>query len=357
MCHRSLVSALALLSMLWMAACSSGPADDHDYWSSSDTDGDGGGWPDTGLDESDGGSAEASATTDAQWPSQGDSGGSKDAPSDVIPCIGPAFLHADLWSVWWNDRTRCGAERAFLHQCNNMPGKDCSLYEQAWAACDPWHVVYGQVGPEKQGENLCSRGKFPEVGGCDATRFDFDLLRFWWYGAEWQGNWPVATLKVFPEGADWKGGGELLAFSNVPGATQAAMAGIDNHGFGFGCAMLGQTSGEDKYRRPFGGFAWIEVPTGQPVTVVAASGTNFADQPFQGCQRGGATQDPWINGAPGSVLGCVYVQEGVTFEPGHHYLWQYGTVTQLSAAAPPKELVDGFAMTGVDVQTRDACAL
>ncbi len=38
------------------------------------------------------------------------------------------------------------------------------------------------------------------------------------------------------------------------------------------------------------------------LTLVAAAGANFGGQPFQGCSRGAATQDPWISGAPAAQL-------------------------------------------------------
>ncbi len=281
-------------------------------------------------------------------------GASTGAPADDN-----AYLHVDVWSTWWNDRTRCGAERAFLEMCQNMGGLDCSLYQQAYDVCDPWKIVYGQVGPEKQGEELCQRGKLPDIGGCVAAQYDYDALQFYWHGAEWQGNWPVATVKLFAAGADWTGGGELIAFSNMPGFAQAAMPGIQNHGLGYGCAMLGTDQGDERYLRPFGGFAWIQVPTGEALTVVGASASNFADQQFQGCSRGEVSQDPWISGAPNAELGCVYVIESMTFEPGHHYLMRYGAITDLGADGPPQLIVDGFALpeVGLDVSTRDACAL
>lgn len=267
-----------------------------------------------------------------------------------------AYLHVDAWSVWWNDRTRCGAERTFQEICQRQGG-DCGLYDQAVAACDPNTIVYGQVGPEKQGEALCQRGMHPDIGGCVAADYDFDALRFWWYGAEWQGNWPVATIKLFPQGVDWKGGGEVVAFSNVPGAAQAAMAGIDNHGLGSGCAMPGVTSGDDKYLHPFGGFAWIEVPTATPLTLAVMAASNFGDMPFAGCNRGMATQDPWITAAPGATLGCVHVAEDVVFTAGKHYMWRYGQLAELPEPAPPPELVAGFALpaVGLDVTSIDAC--
>lgn len=300
----------------------------------------------------------ADSVTPAQDRFPADSPAPADGGQDTA-LTGPAYLHADLWSTWWNDRTRCGAERTFLEICQRRGEADCSLYQQAVSACDPATVVYGQVGPEKQGEPLCSRGKYSTIGGCDASKYDFDKLRFWWYGAEWQGNWPVATVKVFDKGVDWKGGGELIALSNLPGLTQAAMAGINNHGLGHGCAMPGKTSGDAAYQTPFGGFAWIEVPTNKPLTVAAFSATNFADQTFAGCSRGAATQQPWITAAPGATLGCVYVHEEVVFEPGRHYFLSYGKLEQLGQAAPPKELVDGFALpeVGIDITTKDSCKL
>ncbi|MCB9756458.1 MAG: hypothetical protein H6713_41595 [Myxococcales bacterium] len=297
------------------------------------------------------------ATSDATDAETGST--TEDATTTGAPPDDNAYLHVDVWSTWWNDRTRCGAERAFLEMCQHMNGLDCGVYQQAYDVCDPWAQHYGQVGPEKQGEPLCSRGNFPDIGGCDASKYDFDALRFYWYGAEWQGNWPVATVKVFEGGADWTGGGELIALSNMPGFAEAAMSGIPNHGLGFGCAMLGTDQGDEKYQEPFGGFAWVQVPTGQALTVVGASAMNFANQPFQGCSRGEVTQDPWIPGGPNAQLGCVYVVENITFEPGHHYLLRYGAIEDLGAAGPPQLIVDGFALpeVGLDVTTRDACAL
>ena len=279
-----------------------------------------------------------------------DTGGNKDTggKKDTAPPDPSAYLHANVWSTWWNDRTRCGAERTFLRICQKRGGS-CGTYAKAVSVCNPSKTVNGQVGPEKQGESLCKQSKDPSIGGCVASKYDFDKLRFWWYGAEWQGNWPVATIKVFTQGKDWKGGGELIALSSVPGAKQAAMSGIKNHGIGHGCAMLGKTSGSkaDKYRRPFGGFAWIKVPTNQKLTVAALAASNFAGYSFAG----------WISGAPGATLGCLHVLQNVVFAPGKHYYWSHGLIKQLPTAAPPKELVDGFKLVGKNITSKAACKL
>ncbi len=271
---------------------------------------------------------------------------------------GPAYLHADTWSTWWNDRTRCGAEVTFLEICEQRGEADCSQYASAVAACNPNTIINGQVGPEQQGNELCSRGMFPDVGGCVASQYEFDTLRYWWYGAEWQGNWPASTLKVFPAGADWTGGGELVALSNLPGLAQAAMSGIDNHGLSSGCAIPGATQGDAAYQTPFGAFAWVEVPTDQPVTIVAAAATNFGGQPFAGCNRGEATQQPWVTAPPQAQLGCVYVVDA-QFEPGHHYMLRYGQLTELDAPSPPADVIEAFArpQVSVDVTGPDPCAL
>ena len=285
----------------------------------------------------------------------------KDAAPDTKPADPSAYLHANLWSTWVNDRTRCGAERTYLRICQQRGGSSCSQYQQAVAACNPSKTVYGQVGPEKQKEKLCNQSKYPAVGGCVASKYDYSKLRWWWYGAEWMGNWPVATIKVFNKGVDWKGGGELIALSSVPGASQAAMSGIKNHGQGYGCAMQGKTSGSDadKYRRPFGGFAWIRVPTNKPVTVAAFAAANFGGKSFAGCSRGQASQSPWITSAPGATMGCIYVHQNVTFKPGQHYYLSHGQLKQLSKAAPPAELVAGFALpsVGKKINSRAACKL
>ena len=316
---------------------SSGAADDAGNGGGEDDGaGPGGGTEDGGDDAADEGSSSSDST--GTWEPDPD---------------GPAFLHADVWSTFWNDRTRCGAEVTFLEICQRRGEADCAQYEAAVGACDPNMIVYGQVGPEQQGNELCSRGNHPDIGGCVASSYDFDTLRFNWYGAEWQGNWPIATIKIFEQGADWTGGGELIAFSNLPGHGQAAMSGIDNHGLGYGCAMQGATSGDEAYQSRFGGFAWIEVPVGEPVTVVSAAATNFADQQFQGCSRGSATQDPWVTAPPGAELGCVHLVD-ITFEAGHHYYLQYGQVTELAAPGPPAELVAAFE---ADVTTEAGCML
>lgn len=301
--------------------------------------------------------------TDGDGDGDGDADGDSDAARDgdiEFAIDGPAFLHANLWSVWWNDRTRCGAEVAFLEICLQRGEVDCSLYQQAVEACDPWNTVYGQIGPAQQGTENCSRGRYPDVGGCDTTRYDWELLRFWWYGAEWSGNWPTATIKIFPGGTTdpmtFLGTG-LVAFSNLPGTSQAAMAGISNHGLSeWGCTMPGQMSGDAAYQTPFGGFAWIEVPTDAPVSVVAMTTTNFGDSAFQGCDRGDPTQEPWITDAPGAILGCVYVED-YHFQPGRHYFWEYGLIRELPSPSPPQQLIDGLAIPGIglNITTREGC--
>jgi len=121
-------------------------------------------------------------------------------------------------------------------------------------------------------------------------------------------------------------------------------------GDGIACADAGPSAS---------GSAWVEVPTDEALTVVATAATNFADNAFQGRSRGAATQDPWISGAPGAQLGCVYVEENMVFEPGKHYVWRYGELVETDAKGPPPELLAGFALpeVGLDVSDRSACAL
>lgn len=309
----------------------------------------------------------AASSADARAAADAPAGTDGPADAPLFPGDDRAYLHADVWSTFWNDRTRCGAERTFLEVCERRGG-DCGAERAAWAACDPTRVVYGQIGPERSGERVCMRGALPDVGGCDARRFDFDRLRFRWYGAEWAGNWPFATLKIFPAGTSdptaWLGPG-LVAVSNLPGRAQAAMDGVANHGLdrdGDGisdstpCAMLGETSGDGAYRRPFGAFAWIEVPIDVPVVVVTASSTNFGDRAFAGCSRGAATASPWLEGTPGSVLGCVHAVEH-TFRRGRHYVMRYGRIEELTTHGPPPEIVAGFALpeVGLDVSRPGTC--
>ena len=92
-----------------------------------------------------------------------DTGKQDSAKKDTTPADPSAYLHANVWSTWWNDRTRCGAERTFLRICQKRASGSCSLYQQAVAACNPSTIVYGQVGPEKQSEPLCQQSKYPSV--------------------------------------------------------------------------------------------------------------------------------------------------------------------------------------------------
>lgn len=86
--------------------------------------------------------------------------------------------------------------------------------------------------------------------------------------------------------------------------------------------------------------------------------TNFADRPVDGCQRGAPSQSPWIAGAPGATLGCIYTVD-ITFKPGRHYYWHHGLIEELPRAGPPQALVDGFALPelGVDITTKGSCKL
>jgi hypothetical protein len=299
-------------------------------------------------------SVDAASAADARPP---DDAARIDAAPDTgsVADTGPpgddrAFLHADLWSTWWNDRTRCGAERTFVEICERASDRDCEPYRAAYAACDPSRVVYGQVGPEQSGERLCMRGVLPAVGGCDARAYDFTQLRFHWYGAEWAGNWPWATIKIFEAGAtepsSWSGGG-LVTLSSLPNDARSGTAGAPDHVLGAepACVLRSPTSGDAAYRTPFGAFAWIEVPTDRPVTIVAAASTNFGDMAFAGCSRGTATASPWITGAPGATLGCMHVIER-RFDAGRHYVLHHGVIEELASAAPPADLLAAFSLPG-----------
>lgn len=136
----------------------------------------------------------------------------------------------------------------------------------------------------------------------------------------------------------------------------------DGHGGGSsggagGVSASGGVGGADAEPWPSGG--WVEVPAGQPLTIAVASSDNFGNHAFAGCQRGAATQSPWVTSPPGAQLGCVYVNENVVLQAGKHYFWQYGNLTELPTPAPPKLIVDAFKLPGVgiDVTKKDNCKL
>lgn len=78
-------------------------------------------------------------------PSSG-SDAAPEAPGASAPDAAPgdperAFLHVDAWSVWWNDRTRCGAERTFHEICTRRATEDCAPFKSAWDACNVNEIV------------------------------------------------------------------------------------------------------------------------------------------------------------------------------------------------------------------------
>lgn len=78
------------------------------------------------------------------------------APSPDSTPSGPAYLHADVWSIWWNDRTRCGAERTFLQICQARGEADCSLYQQAYVACNRSRKSTGRSGRKSKARRSVS---------------------------------------------------------------------------------------------------------------------------------------------------------------------------------------------------------
>ncbi len=285
-----------------------------------------------------------------------------------------AYLHVNLWNKFHNFRSWCGTEKTFAWQCRHIkakyPNVDCTSIEQKARDCqtreeaNPDDVEYGFVGFKKQDaehQDLCHGSLLDDDGGCDYRRWDLDdKLHFYWYGPRWGSNWPVATVKVFAgAGKKYTDTDEVVGLSNRQATKDRSATGVNRGGtrISTGCVII-QNEGQDEYHAPFGAFAWIEVPTDTPVTVVGVSGAIFGDD-FSafGRDRGSApvlvNHNPsdqaaaaayWAANPPngGTRVGYSTYTEEVIFKKGKQYYWGHGSIEEVQAV--PDDIKAGFAL-------------
>lgn len=309
---------------------------------------------------------------DADSDTPGDA--SADAP-DPCPPEGPAYVHGDLWAFWHNYRVACDAQHKWLWVCEQRLGPEAcgperGRFEECWSArgdFPPSNWDNSTPTPHSPNWGVCQPHHWPEKNSperrpgnsvpCDTSGFDYAALRTsdprygvdWWAGSV---SMRHLSIKVFEGDHDIiasQGRADgIVNLSTHPGEDEAFMGGLGNHNYPGalrdGCLPV--LSGEDEDPWPhqnFGAFAWLEVPSGRPVTLAASwigtVGGNIAD----GCIRAPWTfpgsfashaepGKPWFISNP-----CWDVQRNVQLEPGAHYVWDLHGFRKLDTCDGPPE--------------------
>ncbi len=249
----------------------------------------------------------------------------------VLQCGGSyAYLHGDLWPMWYNMRVACDPEHRALWRCERIHGQgaqECdglrAHYEECQSWASPWPCLnWGVCAPVDEG-NDCGTDV---PSKCDTRTFDYDAPNIWgtYYGLRWSRPELHRFLTIKVHDAS---GNLIVAFSSNPQSADAYMDGQDNFGVGpapQGFIQLAQTK-DDR----FGTFACIRLPAGQPLTLWAAWMNEFCHT----CK----SDYPSYPNTPCSV------ELTMTFEPGRHYLWTERGIEEMPTCdGPPPEIQARF---------------
>jgi hypothetical protein len=120
----------------------------------------------------------------------------------------------------------------------------------------------------------------------------------------------------------------------------------------------------DRYKQPFGAFAWVEVPTDEVVTVIGTTGTRFGDNAASFSRDNGtapvkklgqSAEDYWRDNPPngGARRGYSIHTEEIIFKKGKQYYWGHGSIREVTAV--PDDVKAGFALYQQDVSSPDKC--
>lgn len=273
-----------------------------------------------------GGEAPRGSTTDP-------AGGSSDGDAGVAASCesGPAFLHGDVWPLWWNYRVSCDRERKALWRCEKGGGA-CEAEKGAVAGCNVCDQRDGICIPRsRKGEKdgCCAEGACCDYDGkappdepthffgyyrmcrtdCDSRDYDYDAMEGSFYGKGWSmlGQWHLDLLE--------RGTDTPIAFAKDGVRVE--------YKDGDGYVAAGGGQGFDK---ALGYFGCFELPVGKPVTV-----------------RVGLHD--W-SGKPKDEPGGIVAIE-LDPRPGHHYVigatgqiedvtrWDHG-----ACVGPPSKIAD-----------------
>lgn len=290
------------------------------------TSGQGGATPDAGS--TGGGGAAGGSVPD---------GGEPDSGSDAQPpvqCAGTyAYLHGDLWPMWYNMRVACDPEHKALWRCERAHGSgaaECAALQSHYQACQSWAspwpcLNWGVCAPTDQG-NDCGTD-IPSK--CDTTTFNYDDPAIWgsYYGLQWGSSTDLhrfLTIHIRDSTSNL-----IIAFSARPQSGDAYMDGLDNFGVGpapQGLIQLISGSQPGKYEDKFGSFACIQLPAGEPLQLWAAWMNDF-------CHTCSSSYESYPNTPCNTEL-------TMTFEAGKHYLWtEQGIELMAGCSGPPPEIL------------------
>ncbi|OQB16409.1 MAG: hypothetical protein BWY17_01736 [Deltaproteobacteria bacterium ADurb.Bin207] len=308
--------------------------------------------------------------------------GKEEGNSPECTNVGPAYIHGDLWGFWHNIHVACDAQNRWLWLCQKRLGQGkCSIeaqrFQDCWTASGDFPpTTWGtDATPHSPSPNVCQPNQYSEKNvaserpgnpvPCDTKTFDYDSLRQKdpFYGADWM-PYPIntrhLTLKVFAQGQDpLENEGQsdaMVVLSTDPSNKSAYTYEISNHSY-----PTRQRSGgclppiKDDVEKPFpsqnfGAFFWLEVPTDEPVTLMASwigpvdgttiiapvcsPGSSIYSFPASFGQHG-EDGKPWFISSP-----CWDIIKDVQLEPGRHYLWNInGLQLMPDCSGPPDSLL------------------
>jgi hypothetical protein len=249
-------------------------------------------------------------------------------PEDTSPpCTGSyAYLHGDLWPMWYNMRMSCDPEHRAIWRCERIHGaqaSDCDDLRKHYQQCtNEWPCPNTGVCAPVQVEPCGWNQDSPNT--CDTRKFDYDSQDMWgtYYGLQWHSHPEFhrhLTVKVYDSNDNL-----LVAFSSNPNNADAYMDGIGN--FGIGDNPQGTIQSINGLGDRFGSFACIRVPSGQPIKLWASWMNEFCHT----CKP-----DYWSY--PNTP--CWTDKIPLTLEAGRHYLWtERGIEKMESCAGPPSEV-------------------
>jgi hypothetical protein len=278
------------------------------------------------------GASEAGARDLPAAPSDGPGPDLRRPDAKPTICSGShAYLHGDLWPMWYNMRMCCDGEHRAIWRCERINGvgsSTCNALRAHYQGClaDPNAEVCPNWGVCCfKGSNGCTDPTPEYLKICDTRSIDYASPTIWgtYYGRQWGSG---TTLHRFLTLQVWDSAGTRIAsFSSNPGEADAYVEGVQNHGVGAQPQGFTQVI-VDKLRDRFGSFACIRLPTGQPLTLQAIWMNDFCHT----CKSSYWSQPD---------TACRSAKLTLTPEPGRHYLWTERGLEKMSGCGgPPPEV-------------------
>jgi hypothetical protein len=250
-------------------------------------------------------------------------------------CTGEAaYLHGDLWPMWYNMRVACDPEHRALWRCERIHGEgaaECRSLQDHYEECigtygSPWPCINWGVCAPIEG-TVCGVGDPPEE--CDTTAYDYDSDELWgsYYGLQWGSHTDLHRfLTIHVRNAS---GDLIIALSARPGSDEAYMGGLDNFGIGTdpaGFIQIIRDTRPEKFTDKFGTFACIRLPAGEELTLWAAWMNEFCHTCAEDYESHPDTP-------------CWTRDITMSFEAGRHYLWtERGIELMDGCSGPPPEI-------------------